>query len=189
MLLLSFVEFHMAITVGTDSYISLSDARAYAVSAGLATLPLLDADAETLLKQATTALDRIYGGKYLGMKATIEQKLLWPRTFAGMVPHGTGEWPYILVDSDGNPRDFSGIQPELGYAEVEMASMLQAGTDIYTQPLPFVSMERNKVSALEQEKQYVGAQGYRSDPLYKVALILRPILNKNTGSLSITRGA
>jgi len=179
----------MTITVGTDTYISLADARAYVTATGLAALPAVDADAEKVLKQATQTLDRLYAGKYLGMKATIAQTLQWPRTFAGMVPHGVGEWPYIYVDSDGNPRDFNNLQPELGFAEVELAVMTMAGVDPYAQPDPFLSMERSKVSALEQEKQFKGTQGYRADPLYKISLILRPLLTQSTGSVAITRGA
>lgn len=179
----------MAITVGTDSYISLADARTYVAANGLTALPIVDADAEALLKRATTSLDRIYGAKYLGSKESMTQSLAWPRFVGTGYPHGTGESLYVTIDSDGNPRDFTGLQPELGQAETEMAVMLQAGVDVYAQPEPFLSVERNKVSALEQEKQFKSAQGYRNDPLYKIALILRPILTSSTGQVSITRGA
>ena len=179
----------MAITVLTDTYISLADARAYVTAAGLTPLPAVDADAEALLKRATTTLDRIYGAKYIGMKATIEQPLAWLRSFAAQQPHGTGEWPYVAFDSIGNPRDFSVLQPELGYAEVELAVMMQGGVDPYVQPDPLVTQERNKVGSLEQEKQYAGSQGYRVDPLYKIALILKPLLVSSSSSISITRGA
>lgn len=179
----------MAITVGTDTYISLADARTYVTANGLTPLPLVDAEAEALLKRATTTMDRIYGAKYLGSKANMTQYLAWPRFVGTGYPHSTGESLYVTIDSDGNPRDFNGLQAELGYAETELAVMLQAGVDPYTQPEPFLSMERSKVSALEQEKQFKGAQGYRQDPLYKIGLILRPILELAVGSVSITRGA
>lgn len=179
----------MAITVGTNTYISLADARTYVAANGLTPLPLVDADAEALLTRATTTLDRVYGAKYLGSKEVATQSLAWPRFVGTGYPHDTGESLYVTYDSDGNPRDFSGLQPELGYAETELAVMLQAGVDPYVQPTPYLSMERNKVSALEQEKQYKGAQGYRADPLYKISLILRPILELAVGTVSITRGA
>jgi hypothetical protein len=177
------------ITVGTDTYLSLADARTYVTANGLTPLPLVDAEAESLLKRATTTIDRIYGAKYLGSKEDMTQPLAWPRLVGTGYPHSDGESLFVTIDSDGNPRDFSGLQPELGQAETELAVMLQAGVDPYAQPDPFLSMERNKVSALEQEKQYKGSQGYRADPLYKIGLILRPILELAVGSISITRGA
>lgn len=181
----------MTITVGTDTYISLADAKTYATNNGL-TLGATDGATETLLKQATVALDRIYGNQYLGMKATTTQSLAWPRNYINgelNYPHAEGEWPYVTVDADGNPRDFSGLQPETGYAEVELAALIQSGTDIYAQPEPYLTQIRQKVSSLEEEKQYKGAMGYRTDPLYKVALVLRPLLRNSTGSINITRGA
>lgn len=165
------------ITVGTDTYISLADAQAYASNNGL-TLGANDAATETLLKRATIAIDRIYGNKFLGQKASETQSLAWPRNFAS-----------ATIDSDGNPRDFSGLQPETGYAEVELAALLQAGTDPYVQPEPFLSQIRQKVATLEEEKQFKASQGYRTDPLYKITLILRPLLMNQSGSVSITRGA
>ena len=179
----------MTITVGTDSYISLADARTYVAANGLTPLPLVDADAEALLKRATTTMDRVYGAKYLGSKALMTQSLAWPRFVGTGYPHSTGESLYVTIDSDGNPRDFSGLQTELGQAETELAVMLQAGVDPYVQPDPLLSMERNKVSALEQEKQFKNPQGYRTDVLYKISLILRPILVLSIGQVSITRGA
>jgi len=182
----------MSLTVGVDTYISLADARTYVAVQGLTPLPILDADAEALLKRATIALDRNYGNRYLGIKVSETQTLAWPRNYINSVvniPHFEGEWPYVVVDSDGNPRDFSGLQPETGYAETEMAVMLQANVDLYAQPDPYLSQIRQKVSSLEEEKQFKGNQGYRVDPLYKITLILRPLLKTSTGSIPITRGA
>lgn len=177
------------ITVETDTYISLADARAYVSANALTPLPLVDSEAESLLKRAAVTLDRIYSNRYLGMKETIEQPMFWPRIFAGLTPRGTGEWPGNVVDSDGNPRNFQQVPVEMGQAQVELAVMLAAGTDPYRQPEPFLSAERNKVGSLEQEKQFKSAIGYRADPLYKITLILRPLLANPTGQVAITRGA
>jgi hypothetical protein len=191
MLLYSFVEIIMAITVGTDTYISLADARAYTAENGLTALPTVDADAETLLKRSTKALDQIYGAKYLGMKETIQQSLAWPRLFlqGTISPHGVNEWPYIITDSDGNPRDFSITPVEVSYAEVELASMLQAGTDIYAQPQAAVNFDRSVVGTLEKEFRTTDNKSYRVDPLYKISLILRPLLINSNGAILATRGA
>lgn len=179
----------MTITVGTDTYISLADARTYVADQGLPALPLVDADAEVLLKRGRVSMDRIYSNRYLGMKQTITQPLFWPRIFAQGNPHGVNEWPYQIVDSDGNPRNFQGIQPELGYAQVEMTSMLQANIDPYAQPAPYVNFDKSVVGSLEKEIHISDSKSYREDPLYKISLILRPLLTSSTGSVAITRGA
>ncbi len=181
----------MTITVGIDTYISLLDAQAYALENGL-TLGANDAATEALLKKSTQALDRLYGNQYLGIKATEAQTLAWPRNYINStvnVPHFAGEWPYVTVDSDGNPRDFSGLQPETGYATVELSAMIQSGTDPYKQPLPFLSQLRQKVATLEEEKQFKGSTGYQENPIYRIVLILRPLLKSIGGSIPITRGA
>lgn len=181
----------MTITVGIDTYISLADAKTYAAANGL-TLASTDPAIEIQLKQATQAIDRIYGARFLGQKDTKEQTLAWPRNYFGSeVPraHGEGEWPYVTVDSDGNPRDFSGLQPETGYATVELAALIQNGVNIYAQPDAALSGLRVKVATLEEDRQYKNAQGYRTDPLYKIALILRPLLRLTDGKIPLTRGA
>jgi len=176
------------ITVGVDTYISLANAQAYASANGL-TLGANDSATESLLKQATVALDRIYGNRYLGEKDTASQPLAWPRLVGSGRPHFEGESLYVTYDSDGNPRDFSGLQPETGYAQVELAAMVQASVDIYAQPAPAVSAFTNRVASLEESKTLANAQGWQQNPLYKISLILRPLLENNSGSISITRGA
>lgn len=179
----------MALIVGTNSYISLVDAQTYAAQNGL-TLGANDAATETLLLQAATAMDRIYGNRYLGQKETDTQTLGWPRIVTNVsYPHYAGEWSYVTVDSFGNPRDFSGLQPETGYAQVELAALQQAGTDPYVQPNPAVKKIKEKVSSLEQDREFANAQGYQADPIYKVTLVLLPLLRASTGSIPITRGA
>lgn len=179
----------MALIVGTNSYISLVDAQTYAAQNGL-TLGANDAATETLLLQATTAMDRIYGNRYLGQKQTEGQPLGWPRLVSNYQnPHYEGEWSYVTVDSDGNPRDFSGLQPETAWAQVELAALQQAGTDPYAQPNPTLKRLKQKVSSLEEDKEFANAQGFQVDPLYRVTLVLRPLLRVSTGSIPITRGA
>lgn len=177
----------MSLTLGTDTYITLLDARTYCSDNDLATLPDVDADAEKLLKRAAKALDRVYGNKYLGYASVASQPLYWPRTLA-TVPHGTGEtWSYT-VDADGNPRDLSGIPRELGYAATELALMLQNGDDIYTQPYPFLKEELNKIDTLESRKVYSNVSGYSEDPLYSIKLLLRPLLKTADNGVTMSRG-
>jgi hypothetical protein len=179
----------MTITVDVDTYITLADARAYVTANGLTPLPTVDADAETLLKKSRLTMDRIYSNRYLGMKRTISQPLFWPRIFAQGTPHGVNEWPYTIVDSDGNPRDFTQTPPEMGYAQVEMSNLFQTNVDPYAQPDAKTNFVRDVVGSLEHQVRTSDANSHRVDPLYKISLILRPLLNAQVGSIPITRGA
>lgn len=179
----------MSLTLGTDTYITLLDARTYCSDNDLATLPEVDADAEKLLRRATKALDRVYGNKYLGYASVAGQPLYWPRTLATAVtPHGDGEAWLYTIDADGNPRNLTGIPHELGYATTELALMLQNGDDIYTQPFPFLKEELNKIDTLESRKVYSNVSGYSEDPLYSIKLLLRPILKTADNGVTMTRG-
>jgi hypothetical protein len=182
----------MALVVGTNSYISLVDARAYVAQYALPPLPVVDADAESLLIRAASAMDQVYGNQYLGNKVTSTQQLGWPRDNFGDMgnyPKFEGEYYYIQSDSYGNPRDFSGLQPETANAQVELASKMQVGLDPYEQPTALLSQYRTKVASLEEESTYKSPVGYRTNPLYKISLILRPLLRNSAGNVAITRGA
>lgn len=176
------------ITVGLDTYISLADARTYCSDNSLDSLPADDTEAETLLKRAAKTMDQIYSNQYIGQKR-LSSTLKWPRDFAYAQPHFDGEYIWV-VDSDGNPRDdLSGIPEELGYAQTEMAIKLQSDADsVYAQPEPALASERSKLDVMETEKTYKSSSGYVADTLYKIKLILRPLLVANSAAISITRG-
>ena len=176
------------ITVGIDSYISLIDARQYCTDNDLDLLPTDDAEAEKLLKRASKALDRIYGNRYLGYSSTTTQTLYWPRVFATAQPHAEGETWFYVVDSDGNPRDLSGIPRELGWATTELSLMLQNGDNVYEQPYPELKEEKNKIDTLESHKVYNLPNGYSEDPMYSIKLILRPLLKTTSTGVTMTRG-
>ena len=180
----------MTFIVGTDTYVSLVDARSYVTKFGLTPLPTDDAAAEQLLTQASYSLDRLYGNRYLGTKSTTAQTLAWPRLFANAAknPHGSGEWLYQTYDSDGNARDFTGLQPETANAAVELAVLIQAGESVNAQPDPALIYKRVKADTVEKEIHMAATSKYVTNPFYGVELILRPLLINNTGSLSIARG-
>lgn len=179
----------MALTLGTDTYITLADARTYCDDNDLDILPTVDADAEKLLRRAAKALDRIYGNKYLGYASVAGQPLYWPRTLASAnIPHGEGEVWLYTVDADGNPRNLTGIPTELGYAATELALQLQNGSDIYSQPSPTLKEEVNKIDTLETRRVYGNSTGYNEDPLYSIKLILRPLLKTADNGVSMGRG-
>ncbi len=69
----------MALTVGTDSYITVADADAYMDTRLYATAwAVTDSDKEKALKMATRAIDRI---TLRGIKKTIAQDLAFPRCY------------------------------------------------------------------------------------------------------------
>lgn len=186
------------ITVGTDTYITLADARAYANAFGLSGVEagdpddsqaVIDADAaaEAKLKVAAKTLDRWFNNRYLGIKKIWTQPMAWPRNVGLLGTYqGDGEtWNYTL-DSDGNPRDFSGIPVELGEAQVELVALIQDGLDPLAQIESAITQSLDRLDVLISERHY--EKSYRVDPQYRIKLILRPLLTTNYG-LKATRGA
>lgn len=80
----------MAITVGTDTYITILEADAYLESTRLSTdaqlivwAALSDGDKEIMLRNSTYAIERI---KFTGKKNDSDQTLAFPRDIAGVTP-------------------------------------------------------------------------------------------------------
>jgi hypothetical protein len=159
----------MALTVGTDSYISDADAASYIALMGLDTLD----DAEPLLRRATQAVDRLYGARFIGSKADSTQALLWPR----IVPDG--------IDADGNVRDFTSIPVELANATVELALLIQDEANVFAQPEPQVTEQSVKVDVIQKTVKYAGT--YAPNALHSVVLVLRPLL-ASSASMRLVRG-
>ena len=177
----------MSLTLGVDTYISYTDAVAYATANGLQGFPTEESDGEVLLRRAAKAIDRRWGNRFLGEKQLVTQSLAWPRYVASTYrPHGQGETLGWTYDSDGNPRDFSGIPPELGEAQVELAVLIANSLDPLQQVENAVTESTKKLGDLESTKKY--ASPYASTPFYSVMTILRPLL-KRTGQVVATRGA
>jgi hypothetical protein len=176
----------MAITLAVDTYIEVADALQYAEDNGL-DIGSGDENTESLLKQATKFIDRKYGNRFLGFKAVGDQPLYWPRVVTSTFAYRGELWAYTL-DSDGNPRLFNGIQPELGQAVVEIAAMLAQQIDIYSQPNPILQSATYKVGDLESVEAYKSSTGHQVNQFYKVDIILRPIL-KNAFGVQMVRGA
>lgn len=172
--------------VATNSYITLADARQYALEQGL-DLPQVDADAITLLTRAAKALDRRFAGRYLGVKAKAANAMQWPR-LVGVVGNyrGDGEVWNQQIDSDGNPRDLSLIPVELGEAQVEMALYIDAGADALLGNADAIKSESTSVGDLTTSVTYANSSAPTSQ-FNTVYVILRPLLKQNTG-LKMTRG-
>lgn len=176
----------MALTVGTDSYITLEDAREYASMFAL-DLPTDDTEAEALLRRACKAMDRKYAARYLGYKKTTTQPLQWLRNVGEFNTYRSeGElWGYT-IDSDGNPRDFSIFPPELGEAQVEMAVLIQNGADPLNQSSPKATSATDTIGDLSTSRTY--SRPYAPDTFSRVETILRPLLLVSIG-IKATRGA
>lgn len=151
----------MAITLGTDSYSTIAEANAYLALDDRA-IPD-DTYGENLLKRATQAIDRIYGHRFIGQR-TSTNPLHWPRDLAAY--------------SNTN-RYLEKIPTELKQATAEMAVLIDSGIDPYEQPTPASRDESVSVDAISVSSTYVAP--FTEKPLYKVELILKPLLTSQHG--------
>jgi hypothetical protein len=159
----------MTLIVGQNTYISQADAEAYADLAGLDALT----DPVKSLKQATLALDRLYGARFIGLKDNLEQPLMWPRRPTSSDVDSATD--YYLVDSFGNYRSFTGIPIEVAHATVELAMLIESGTNVYAQSDPVVKQETIEVDVIRTSRTYHDI-GYRTNFLHKIHVILAPLL-------------
>lgn len=111
----------MALTVGTDTYISQAEADAYHVSMGntgwsTTSTPDVIALKEASLRKATAFLDSMARGKWKGRKATADQALAWPRTG--------------VIDEEGYEVSESDIPTAVAVAACEAALRYYVGDDL-----------------------------------------------------------
>ena len=153
-----------AIVANANSYVSLSDCRAYAAARALA-LPVPDADLEALL---IGAMDYLEGqrARYQGAKVSPStQALQWPRTGV-----------YI----DGVAFSETSIPKELKDAQSRLACEKFAGVDIMPTKIgPFVSEET--VGPLTTK--YSADQGAGVQPtISAVDALLEPLFSQSVAS-------
>lgn len=150
----------MPLVVGTDTYISLEDANTYLTTYSDATV--VD---EPALAKATLAIDRLYRGRFKGVKTDEAQLLEFPRDAATTIP------------------------TVLAQATAEMAALITNGTNVYAQPDPLVLERKVKVDVIETQEKF-SAVGYYSNPLHYVSVILSPLLYAAGGitSVEVVRG-
>jgi len=158
----------MAITVGIDTYASTAEATDYCTLVGIDQL----GSAEASLKQATIAIDRLYGARFIGVKEQLDQPLHWPRRPTASNIDQSTDW--FIVDSFGNYRNFTGIPTEVKQATIELAVMIEAGTNPYAQPAAQVTDETVELDVIKTSKKY--STGYAAEPLYKLSVILASLL-------------
>lgn len=160
----------MALTVGTDSYISLADAETYAAahfigSDATAWDAASDTDKEAALRQATQYVDAKFRDRFLGYIQSTTQALEWPRTAAfdrsGRTLHGT---PEAVTD-----------------AVVELAkARIVAGDNLVPVEDRGGQVKREKVGSLEVEYM----DGAPSGRTYGFAeMLLSQVLNRSANRL------
>jgi NAD(P)-dependent dehydrogenase (short-subunit alcohol dehydrogenase family) len=99
------------IVTGANSYISLADARAYALDRNL-TLPTDDTECEQALVRAADYIDGKYGHRFQGVTVDIAQEMVWPR---------------YQVYLDGRLLPYDEIPTLIKEAQVQAAVALAAG--------------------------------------------------------------
>jgi hypothetical protein len=162
----------MTITVGTDTYVTVEDAIEYLALMGLPELPVDEgaapnASAELALKRATRAIDNLYGGRFIGVKADYEQPLQWPRVHD--VDEVVGDTPI-----------------ELSNATTEMYALM-IDSDVYVQPEPQLIKETVQLDVIQESREF--AETYAPNLLHKIAMILRPLISSSgSGMARIARG-
>ena len=104
----------MTLIVGADTYVTLAEARAIAVSRGWS-LPALDADADVALRNGADYVD-IQEPRFNGERLDSAQAMAWPRTGA--------------TYCDGREIADGAYPAELLRAQVAAAAEYGAGTDV-----------------------------------------------------------
>lgn len=152
-----------------DSYVSVTEARAYAAARGL-TLPVADADVEKLLVKATDYIESEKCGRYKGTRTyPAANKLKWPRF--GVVIDG-----YLVLENE--------IPIQLKHAQCQLAIELQT-----VDPTPTTSgavVKREKVDVIEREFAIDYKSGQKPPVMTKVNLLLQPLI-RGGGMIRVVR--
>ncbi len=164
----------MAITVGTDTYISVADANTYFTGRDGETTwgTYTDAEKENALRMACDYMEAEYTGRWIGGITSTDQSLSWPR--------------YSVTDQDG--RVYSGTEypPRITDAQCELAYKAAAGNSLVpdldageksliekkTGPLT-----RKWSSGVDPEKRYLF-----------VERLIAPFLTGSNSSVDLVRG-
>lgn len=106
----------MALTVGTDAYVSLAACDAYHTALGNTAWTGLDAAKEVAIRKATLWIDNAYRGRWKGIRCDTTQPLAWPR--------------WDVTDEDGLYVDSATIPTAIANATCEAALRIIAGSDL-----------------------------------------------------------
>lgn len=161
----------MAITVGTDSYISVTDADTYFSNLGNTTWSGKDtSDKEVALRKACDYIESEYSGRWKGAIASNSQALAWPRSG--------------VRDNEGRYIDNTEYPTRLVKAQCELA------LKTFNESL----MPDQEAGAGQLIEKTTGpitkkwAPGYRSEKTFSfVEALLKPYLRGSKSSVDLIR--
>jgi hypothetical protein len=166
----------MAVTVGTDSYVTEAELTAYATARGIT----LVTDLSVLL---TKSLDYIDTRSYIGTKTDSTQAMQWPRVLCGSLGsnyYALNSYPSGYTYLTSCEYDSETVPTEIKNAQMIGAILIDGGNDL--QPVIGQSVKREKIDVIEVEYQDGSTTG--SSQFRALNDILRPFIKS---SISGTR--
>jgi hypothetical protein len=118
----------MPLTVGTDSYVSLDEAAAYFTARGITAWTGADDEKEAACRRGTAYLDNQYRGRWIGIAATQDQTLSWPRVDGYRTLMRVFTYP--LLDSEGFQILSTTIPAQIKTAAMEAALLAITGVTL-----------------------------------------------------------
>ncbi len=155
-----------AIVTGANSYVSLTEARAYATARGMA-LPADDAECEAVLLKAMDYLES-FDARFKGVRVQRDQPLSWPRSGAEIEG-----WDWASTE----------IPRQVINAQLALIIEVNAGEDPLNPPAATLPTVRKKVGPLEVEYANPGSSMKVSKTAASTTLI--NLLLKNSGLFSV----
>lgn len=157
-----------------NSYISVSQARAYAESRGFS-LPANDAEVEPMVVNACDYVES-FAEDFKGKRKTATQALSWPRVD-------------VVIDGEKFPDD--AIPRQLILAQCEGVVQISLGSELMP-PITGYAVRREKVDVIEVEYATGGGQNSTATlqltPTFpKIEQWLKPLLRGTLGLLSVVR--
>lgn len=151
-----------------NTYASVATANAYFTARGITTWTGIDALKEAALIRGSFALDGMYGTKWPGFKASLEQAMDWPRTDADDIDG---------YDLDGVPIAVVNAACEAALIELASAgSLTSSGT---------AGVKVETVGPISTE--YFSASG--SKATYRtISSVLSRIVSTGSGAIKLSRG-
>lgn len=148
-----------SIVENANSYISLADARAYALDRNL-TLPTDDTECEQALVRGADYIDGYYSGRFQGRTVDEDQTMAWPR------------YPVYI---EGRLISYTSIPAQVKAAQVHAAVAIADDIELEPAATP-APVIREKVGSLETEYASTGGSGSIVPRVTAVERLLRPYL-------------
>ncbi len=171
-----------------DSYAAVADADAYFAALGNLLWTATDTWKEVYLRRATRYLDNQYRHRWIGIKATETQSLLWPRVDGKRTLYRIS-LTYPLLDIDGFQIPMDGVPEGVVKATIELAYLALSGASLeprLTQDDQQILSQTSKVDVLEKTitRRAGGAAMYERYAV--VEGLLRGLVTSTPGAFSGT---